>query len=76
MKDYGSEIRRKREAKGLTQQNVADLMCWSLAKVSKVENNHQILPVDEYDKLMEFLDGTEVVIRTEIEWPTNRYVSV
>ena len=59
-RDIGKELRKKRHAARLSLQNVADLMFWSLSKVSKIENNHQDISALDYFHLTEILEARKV----------------
>lgn len=61
MKDLGADVKRRRRQAGLTQQHVADIMGWSLATQSKIENNRRPLLALEYLKLVEMLSHVRKV---------------
>jgi transcriptional regulator with XRE-family HTH domain len=52
-------LRRAREAKGLTQGQVAEEMEWSLSKVMRIEKGEVNISVSDLRALLDYLDVTE-----------------
>lgn len=52
-------LRRAREAKGLTQGQVADEMEWSLSKVMRIEKGEVSVSVSDLRALLDYLDVNE-----------------
>jgi transcriptional regulator with XRE-family HTH domain len=52
-------LRQAREAKGLTQAQVADEMEWSLSKVTRIENGEVSISATDLRVLLEFLGITD-----------------
>lgn len=55
MRDIGADIKRRRKKAKLTQQNLADMMMWSIRKVSNIETNDQDIKAVEYLELIQLL---------------------
>lgn len=51
--DIGGELKELRIDAGLTQRNVADLLMWDIAKVSRIENDKQEVTYREFKQLQE-----------------------
>lgn len=67
--DIGADVRKRRKSAGLTQQNLADLMGWTEAMVSKTENNKRVLGAVEYLKIIELLSGVRKIAKFTIQGP-------
>lgn len=52
-------LRKAREAKGLTQNEVADSLGWSLSKVNRIENGEVTISGTDLKAVMELLDVTD-----------------
>lgn len=61
MKDIGAGIRKIRKKYGFTQETIADLMSWSIRKVSMIENNRQDISHMEYLQLMETINKSKKI---------------
>jgi transcriptional regulator with XRE-family HTH domain len=59
-------LRQAREAKGLTQQQVADEMEWSLSKVTRIESGEVSISATDLRALLPFLDITDRVVVTQL----------
>jgi transcriptional regulator with XRE-family HTH domain len=57
----GQRIRRLRRRKGLTQENLADLIHTSQERISKIETGRLQIKADEYFEIMELLANVEKV---------------
>ncbi|OLB64050.1 MAG: hypothetical protein AUI10_12765 [Actinobacteria bacterium 13_2_20CM_2_72_6] len=55
-------LRTAREAKGLTQTQIAEAMEWSLSKVMRIENGDVNVSVSDLRALLAYLDLTDAVV--------------
>lgn len=70
MHNVGAELKALRLSKGLTQENVADLIHSTTHRISKIENNRLRIKADEYLELKDLLMNVEKV--AAFEWPSKQ----
>lgn len=74
MIDVGAEIKALRISKGLTQENLADLIGTSQDRISKIENGRLRIKADEYLELKFLLQGIDKVGAFVVDWPEKQLV--
>ena len=55
----GSQLKRMRILKNMTQQEVADHLGVKVNYISMLENEHRDIPKDKYDKWLKYLNSDE-----------------
>ena len=70
MNDIGQTIRKLRREKGLTLEELGNLMGYHTSEICKLEKNERTLSIDKAEKLAEIFDVSPIEIVGWQVWVT------